>query len=114
MIIGEKEIVISWQLVDDETATNVGEETVTIQVWASLEDGFGWTPISHSSDIEGSLQESTLFVDSLGRRMLARAARWWADNEQILQGEDEDFAEWRHVNQIENEADRAWANSLQI
>tara|TARA_R110000822_G_scaffold30340_1_gene88449 strand:- start:1277 stop:1438 length:162 start_codon:yes stop_codon:yes gene_type:complete len=44
----------------------------------------------------------------------ARAARWWADNEQILQGEDEDFAEWRHVNQIENEADRAWANSLQI
>jgi hypothetical protein len=114
MILCEKEFLIPWQIVDDDTLTNVGEETVTINVWADTNEGIGWTPVSHSSDIEGRLLEFTNFTDSLGRRMLARAAKWFDQNEQWIQNEDPDFKGWRHINYIEREADHAWTHRGQI
>jgi hypothetical protein len=110
MNLCEKQYTIPWQLIDDDTGTNVGEESIVINVWADASEGLGWDPISHASDIGGETFDSTTFTDSLGRRMLARAKVWFDENKDWIANEEPEFAGYRHHQYAEMEADRAWAN----
>jgi len=110
MILGEKQITLTWQQVEDETGSNSGEDSMVIDVWADATDGLGWTPISYATDCNGEIIDSTTFGDSLGAHFMRRAAAWFAGNTDFLINEDPDFAGYRQHLWAEREADRGWAN----
>ena len=114
MFLGEKTYLISWQLIDDDTQENCGEETVKIRVWADAAYGFEWDPVSHSTDVSGKLEISTNFNDSLGRDRMKRAKRWFELNQQRIENEEPAFAGWRQHCWAENEADRGLARAQAI
>lgn len=110
MTICEKKFTIAWQLIDTDFETNVGEESIVINVWADASEGLGWDPVSHASDVGNETFDSTTFTDSLGRRMLVRAKTWFNENKDWIANEEPDFAEYRHQKFAEMESDQAWAN----
>jgi hypothetical protein len=111
MFLGEKTYLISWQLIDDQTQENVGEETIAIRVWADSAYGFEWDPVSHSTDVGGKLETSTCFIDSLGKDRMKRAKRWFELNRQRIECDEPEFQAWRRHCWAENEADRGLARS---
>jgi hypothetical protein len=110
MFLGEKQITLRWQQIEDDTHDNVGEESIVINVTADSQYGLDWSPVSHGSDVDCKIEDSTTFTDSLGRRMMSKARAWFNLNKNSIANEDPEFAGYRSHLRAERESDRGWAN----